>query len=116
MIFLTLGTLHYAPVFGSVNTLIGQSVNFLGFEVDTITLIALLLSAAQSGNQRSCRFMWLPDAMEGPTPVSALIHAATMVTTGVFMVARCNPIFNLSAVAMNVVAVTGGVTPCSLQQ
>jgi NADH-quinone oxidoreductase subunit L len=54
--------------------------------------------------------VWLPDAMEGPTPVSALIHAATMVTAGVFMVARCAPIFNLSHVAMNVVAVVGGVT------
>lgn len=111
MIFLTLGTLHYAPVFGSVNTLIGQSSNFLGFEVDTITLIALLLFCGAVGKSAQLPLhVWLPDAMEGPTPVSALIHAATMVTAGVFMVARCNPIFNLSAVAMNVVAVTGGVT------
>lgn len=111
LIFLTLGTLDYAPVFGSIGTLAGKTTNFLGLNVDTITLIALLLFCGAVG--KSAQFplhVWLPDAMEGPTPVSALIHAATMVTAGVFMIARCSPIFNLSATAMNVVAITGGVT------
>ncbi|HYA31423.1 MAG TPA: NADH-quinone oxidoreductase subunit L, partial [Thermodesulfovibrionales bacterium] len=113
MIFLTLGTLHYAPVFASVGSLVGQTVeiHLLGLEFDLITFIALLLFCGAVGKSAQLPLhVWLPDAMEGPTPVSALIHAATMVTAGVFMVARCNPIFSLSPVAMNTVAVVGGVT------
>lgn len=111
MIFLTFGTLHYAPVFAEAKNLVGQTVNFLGYDVDIITLIALLLFAGAVGKSAQIPLhVWLPDAMEGPTPVSALIHAATMVTAGVFMVARCNPIFNLSETAMIVVAITGAIT------
>jgi NADH-quinone oxidoreductase subunit L len=89
----------------------GQTVNFLGAEVDLPTLIALLLFCGAVGKSAQIPLhVWLPDAMEGPTPVSALIHAATMVTAGVFLVARCNPIFSLSPLAMNVVAVVGAVT------
>jgi len=111
LIFLTLGTIHYVPVFDQVKGIVGQTVNLLGWEVDLITLIALLLFAGAVGKSAQIPLhVWLPDAMEGPTPVSALIHAATMVTAGVFMVARCSPIFNLSEVAMIVVAVTGAVT------
>ncbi|MEW6002226.1 MAG: NADH-quinone oxidoreductase subunit L [Nitrospirota bacterium] len=111
MVFLTFGTVHYAPVFAEVKNFVGQTVNFLGFEVDLITLIALLLFCGAIGKSAQIPLhVWLPDAMEGPTPVSALIHAATMVTAGVFLVARTNPIFNLSEVAMNVVAVIGAVT------
>ncbi|MEW6408962.1 MAG: NADH-quinone oxidoreductase subunit L [Nitrospirota bacterium] len=111
MIFLAFGTLHYAPVFDQVKGFVGQTVNFLGLEVDLITLIALLLFAGAVGKSAQIPLhVWLPDAMEGPTPVSALIHAATMVTAGVFMVARLNPIFNLSEVAMYTVAITGAVT------
>jgi NADH-quinone oxidoreductase subunit L len=111
MIFLSLGTLHYAPVFEAVGGLAGQSVNILGYDVEVVTLIALLLFCGAVGKSAQMPLhVWLPDAMEGPTPVSALIHAATMVTAGVFMVARCSPIFNLSHVAMDVVAVVGGVT------
>ncbi|HET6515941.1 MAG TPA: NADH-quinone oxidoreductase subunit L [Thermodesulfovibrionales bacterium] len=111
MVFLTLGTLHYGPVFASVKSLAGQTVDFLGLDVDLITLIALLLFCGAVGKSAQLPLhIWLPDAMEGPTPVSALIHAATMVTAGVFLVARCNPIFNLSPLAMNVVAVVGAVT------
>jgi NADH-quinone oxidoreductase subunit L len=74
-------------------------------------LIALLLFCGAVGKSAQIPLhVWLPDAMEGPTPVSALIHAATMVTAGVFMVARCNSIFSLSQTAMNVVAVIGGIT------
>ncbi len=111
MVFLTFGTLHYAPVFEGVNGIVGKTVNILGYDIDIITLIAILLFCGAVGKSAQIPLhVWLPDAMEGPTPVSALIHAATMVTAGVFMVARCNPIFNLSEVAMNVVAVTGAIT------
>ncbi|MCL5023728.1 MAG: NADH-quinone oxidoreductase subunit L [Nitrospirae bacterium] len=111
MIFLTFGTLHYAPVFGSVNGIVGKTVDFLGLQVDLPTLIALLLFCGAVGKSAQLPLhVWLPDAMEGPTPVSALIHAATMVTAGVFLVARCNPIFVLSPPAMNVVALVGAVT------
>ena len=76
-----------------------------------ITLIALLLFLGATGKSAQLPlYVWLPDAMEGPTPVSALIHAATMVTAGVFMVARCAPIFSLSEVAMNTVAIVGAFT------
>ena len=111
MIFLTLGTVHYSGVFGSIDSLVGQGIMVLGFQMDVITLIALLLFCGAVGKSAQIPLhVWLPDAMEGPTPVSALIHAATMVTAGVFMVARCAPIFNLSPVAMAVVAVTGACT------
>jgi len=111
MIFLTFGTLHYSEVFSNVSVMIGQRVNFLGWIVDLPTLIALLLFCGAVGKSAQIPLhVWLPDAMEGPTPVSALIHAATMVTAGVFLVARCSPIFNLSEVAMNVVAVIGALT------
>ena len=111
MIFLTFGTIHYVPVFSEVKNYIGHSVNFLGLEVNLITLIALLLFCGAIGKSAQIPLhVWLPDAMEGPTPVSALIHAATMVTAGVFMVARCNEIFSLSPLAMNTVAIVGGIT------
>lgn len=111
MIFLTFGTLHYIPVFGEAENLVNQTVNLLGYDVNILTLIALLLFAGAVGKSAQIPLhVWLPDAMEGPTPVSALIHAATMVTAGVFMVARCSPIFNLSGVAMTTVALTGAIT------
>ncbi len=111
LLFLTLGTLHYAPVFGSIESIAGQTINILGTEFNLVTVVALLLFCGAVGKSAQIPLhVWLPDAMEGPTPVSALIHAATMVTAGVFMVARCAPIFNLSHTAMMVVAVVGGVT------
>lgn len=111
MIFLTFGTLHYADVFSNASSIIGQRVDFLGFNLDLPTVIALLLFCGAIGKSAQIPLhVWLPDAMEGPTPVSALIHAATMVTAGVFMVARCSPLFNLSEIAMSVVAVIGALT------
>ncbi|MBF0473433.1 MAG: NADH-quinone oxidoreductase subunit L, partial [Nitrospirae bacterium] len=111
MIFLYLGSLHYDVVFSNIAALQGHTVHILGHNVDLITLIALLLFCGAVGKSAQIPLhVWLPDAMEGPTPVSALIHAATMVTAGVFMVARTHDIFNLSHTAMNVVAITGGVT------
>jgi NADH-quinone oxidoreductase subunit L len=94
-----------------VNTLTGQTINILGFNVDLITVIALLLFLGAVGKSAQIPLhVWLPDAMEGPTPVSALIHAATMVTAGVFMIARLNPVFSLSEVAMYTIAIVGAVT------
>ncbi len=111
LLFLTVGTLHYAPAFEAIGGFAGQTVNLLGSEVHLVTIIALLLFCGAIGKSAQIPLhVWLPDAMEGPTPVSALIHAATMVTAGVFMVARCAPIFNLSHTAMTVIAVVGGVT------
>jgi len=111
LIFLTFGSLEFMTVFTEAGSIAGQTIQLFGYDVDLITIICLLLFCGAVGKSAQLPLhVWLPDAMEGPTPVSALIHAATMVTAGVFMVARCNPLFNLSEVAMNTVAVVGGVT------
>lgn len=111
VIFLTFGTVYYAPVFSQVSGIASQSVNLLGYDINLVTLIALLLFCGSIGKSAQMPLhVWLPDAMEGPTPVSALIHAATMVTAGVFLVARCSPIFGLSETALMVVALTGAIT------
>ncbi len=111
VIFLTFGTVYYAPVFSQVGAFATKTVNFLGYDVHLMTLVALLLFCGSIGKSAQMPLhVWLPDAMEGPTPVSALIHAATMVTAGVFLVARCNPIFSLSETALTVVALTGAIT------
>ncbi len=111
LIFLTFGSLEYTHVFGHAAVMGGKTINILGYDINLITLICLLLFCGAVGKSAQLPLhVWLPDAMEGPTPVSALIHAATMVTAGVFMVARCNPLFSMSATAMNTVAVVGGVT------
>lgn len=111
LIFVTLGTLHYSEIFNNAGLLQGQVINILGFDCDLVTVIALLLFCGAVGKSAQLPLhVWLPDAMEGPTPVSALIHAATMVTAGVFMVARFNPIFNMSEVAMATVALVGAFT------
>jgi len=111
IIFLTFGTVYYEPVFSQAGAFAAKTVNFLGYDVHLMTLIALLLFCGSVGKSAQMPLhVWLPDAMEGPTPVSALIHAATMVTAGVFLVARCNPIFSLSETALIVVALVGAIT------
>jgi NADH-quinone oxidoreductase subunit L len=111
LVFITFGTLNYDAVFASVGSHAGQTVSILGHQADIFTVIALLLFTGAVGKSAQLPLhVWLPDAMEGPTPVSALIHAATMVTAGIFMVARCHPIFNQSQVALDVVTWTGGLT------
>jgi NADH-quinone oxidoreductase subunit L len=111
VVFLTFGTVYYEPVFSQAGGLAEATFNFLGYDVHLMTLIALLLFCGSVGKSAQMPLhVWLPDAMEGPTPVSALIHAATMVTAGVFLVARCSPIFSLSETALMVVALTGAIT------
>lgn len=111
LLFVNVYALNYTEVFQKLPTLVGKTISVLGVEVDVITLIALLLFCGAVGKSAQLPLhVWLPDAMEGPTPVSALIHAATMVTAGVFMVTRLNPIYNLSEVAQTVVAIIGAVT------
>ena len=111
LIFLYFGTLNYNEVFQQASNFSQNKINFLGLEANLITLISLFLFIGAMG--KSAQFFlhtWLPDAMEGPTPVSALIHAATMVTAGVFLVVRCSPIFEYSQFALNVVTIIGMTT------
>jgi len=111
LIFLFYGTVNYNEVFQQTPLLSQNQIIFLGIEFNLITLICLLLFVGAMG--KSAQFFlhtWLPDAMEGPTPVSALIHAATMVTAGVFLVVRCSPMFEYSQTALNVVTIVGMLT------
>jgi len=111
LVFVTFGSLHYETVFAHASAMAGHSFSIFGMSFDLPTTMALLLFCGAVGKSAQLPLhVWLPDAMEGPTPVSALIHAATMVTAGVFLVARCNPIFSLSMTALNVVTVVGAVT------
>jgi len=111
LIFFFYGTVNYDEVFQLTPQLIQNQIIFFGSEINLITLICLMLFIGAMGKSAQIFLhTWLPDAMEGPTPVSALIHAATMVTAGVFLVVRCSPIFEYSQVALNVVAVIGMLT------
>jgi NADH-quinone oxidoreductase subunit L len=110
-VFMMTGAVDFGTVFAQAPALAGKTIHVLNRDVDAPTLICLLLFMGAMG--KSAQFLlhtWLPDAMEGPTPVSALIHAATMVTAGVFMVARLSPLFELSADAQAVVIVVGATT------
>ena len=109
LIFTAFGTLDYTRVFGLVET--QAQAGILASGDATITAICILLFVGAMGKSAQVPlYVWLPDAMEGPTPVSALIHAATMVTAGVYMVARCSALFVLSPDAMLLVAVVGAFT------
>jgi len=109
--FLVFGAVAFDDIFQAVPDVAGQSFTFLGMNVDIMTTLCLLLFIGAMGKSAQVPLhTWLPDAMEGPTPVSALIHAATMVTAGVFMVVRLSPMFEASADAMMVVAFVGATT------
>ncbi len=111
LIFLHFGTVNFQEVFQSIPGFVETNIKFLGGEYNLITTICVFLFIGAMG--KSAQFFlhtWLPDAMEGPTPVSALIHAATMVTAGVFLVVKCSPIFEYSTFALNLVAVVGMIT------
>ncbi len=110
-IFFVFGSIDFDAVFAAAPEQAGKTINFLGYDLDVLTVICLLLFMGAMG--KSAQFLlhtWLPDAMEGPTPVSALIHAATMVTAGVFMVARLSPLFELSQTALWFVTFIGATT------
>ena len=108
LIFYYFGTVSYDEVFSQIQTLNAKNINFLGFEFKSIDLICILLFIGAMGKSAQIFLhTWLPDAMEGPTPVSALIHAATMVTAGVFLVVRCSPIYEYSELALNIITVIG---------
>ena len=106
------GTLDYAAVFGQAESVATQSIEVMpGNPWNAMTVICILLFIGAMGKSAQAPLhVWLPDSMEGPTPISALIHAATMVTAGIFMVARMSPLFELSTTALAVVIVIGSIT------
>ena len=107
LVFATFGSVSYGDIFKQASGMTTESTSQIG----VLTAICLLLFTGAIGKSAQLPlYVWLPDAMEGPTPVSALIHAATMVTAGVYMVARMNPLFSRSPIAMLVVAIVGAVT------
>jgi len=110
-LFLLFDSVNYETIFAAAPGMAGTTLSFLGTEWDALTIICILLFIGAMG--KSAQFLlhtWLPDAMEGPTPVSALIHAATMVTAGVFMVVRLSPVFEYAPDALAVVTIVGAVT------
>src|SRR4051794_3947712 len=110
-VFMMTKSIDLDTIFAQAPSLTGKTIDFFGWHADALTLICLLLFMGAMG--KSAQFLlhtWLPDAMEGPTPVSALIHAATMVTAGVFMVARLSPLFELAPNAAAIVTLVGATT------
>ncbi|SHH33843.1 NADH-quinone oxidoreductase subunit L [Bradyrhizobium erythrophlei] len=110
-VFALIGSTDFETIFAGAPGLTGKTIDFFGWHADALTLTCLLLFMGAMG--KSAQFLlhtWLPDAMEGPTPVSALIHAATMVTAGVFMVARLSPLFELAPNAQAFVMFIGATT------
>ena len=110
-VFMLTKSTDFETIFASAPAQVGKTINVFGWQADALTLTCLLLFMGAMG--KSAQFLlhtWLPDAMEGPTPVSALIHAATMVTAGVFMVARLSPLFELAPNAQAVVMFFGATT------
>jgi NADH-quinone oxidoreductase subunit L len=110
-VFAIFGSIEFGTVFDAAASKSGASFNFLGHQVPALTCACLLLFIGAMGKSAQLGLhTWLPDAMEGPTPVSALIHAATMVTAGVFMLCRCSPLFSQAPDALAVVCVVGSLT------
>ncbi|AFK53805.1 NADH-quinone oxidoreductase subunit L [Tistrella mobilis] len=110
-LFFVTGSVGFDAIFADLGTVAGTSIDFLGMTLPTIEVIAVLLFIGAMGKSAQLGLhTWLPDAMEGPTPVSALIHAATMVTAGVFMVARLSPVFELTSFTSDMITVIGAST------
>ncbi|MBB5713969.1 NADH-quinone oxidoreductase subunit L [Sphingomonas aerophila] len=108
---LVFGTVSIPEILRMAPSMAGSTIGFLGLRADTMTVLCLLLFVGAMGKSAQLGLhTWLPDAMEGPTPVSALIHAATMVTAGVFMVCRLSPMFEVSPTALEVVRFVGAAT------
>jgi len=111
LVFYVFGTVNYEEVFNQVYLYTYNNLNFLGLELNSINLICFLLFIGAMGKSAQIFLhTWLPDAMEGPTPVSALIHAATMVTAGVFLVVRCSPIYEYSPIVLSFITIIGMTT------
>ena len=111
LIFYLFGTVNYSEVFQQIPQIVDKELLFLGIQIKAIDLICILLFIGAMGKSAQILLhTWLPDAMEGPTPVSALIHAATMVTAGVFLIVRCSPIFEYSPLTLNIITVVGMTT------
>jgi NADH-quinone oxidoreductase subunit L len=109
--FVVFGTVSIPEILAAAPGYANSTIGFLGYRVDTITLLCILLFIGACGKSAQLGLhTWLPDAMEGPTPVSALIHAATMVTAGVFMVCRLSPLFEVSETATTLVTYVGAAT------
>ncbi|GAM06530.1 NADH-quinone oxidoreductase subunit L [Novosphingobium sp. MBES04] len=109
--YIVFGTVSIPEILDAVPGMAGSTIGFLGMRADTMTVITLLLFVGAMGKSAQLGLhTWLPDAMEGPTPVSALIHAATMVTAGVFMCCRLSPMFEASATTMTVITFIGAAT------
>ena len=111
-IFLYFNSLDYAEVFAAAPDMAGETTSILaGWEWSVMTVVCILLFIGAMGKSAQVPLhTWLPDSMEGPTPISALIHAATMVTAGIFMVARMSPLYELSVTALSVVLIIGAIT------
>ena len=108
LIFYLFGTVNYNEVFQQIPQNLNNKLSFLGLHINSIDLICILLFIGAMGKSAQIFLhTWLPDAMEGPTPVSALIHAATMVTAGVFLIVRCSPIFEYSQLTLNIITFVG---------
>jgi len=111
LIFYLFGTVNYNEVFQQTPLIADKEISFLGLKLNSINLICVLLFIGAMGKSAQIFLhTWLPDAMEGPTPVSALIHAATMVTAGVFLVVRCSPIYEYSQLALSLITIIGMTT------
>jgi len=110
-IFFVFGAVDYSTVFATVSDLLGSRLIFFRVELDILTLICFFLFIGAVGKSAQIGLhTWLPDAMEGPTPVSALIHAATMVTAGVFLIVRCSPLFEYAPNVLILVTFVGAIT------
>jgi NADH-quinone oxidoreductase subunit L len=109
--FMLFGSVEFAPIFEQAKNFVGKDISFLSWDFPALDCVALLLFVGAMGKSAQLFLhTWLPDAMEGPTPVSALIHAATMVTAGVFMMARLSPLFEYAPLALQFVTVLGAIT------
>ena len=108
LVFYLFGSVNYQNIFSEVPNFVNSEISIIGINFNTINLICVFLFIGAMGKSvQIFLHTWLPDAMEGPTPVSALIHAATMVTAGVFLIVRCSPIYEYSELALNLITIVG---------
>jgi NADH-quinone oxidoreductase subunit L len=111
LVFVSTGSIEFIKVFSSINEIINTNISFAGNNLPLIEVICILILVGCMGKSAQIGLhIWLPDAMEGPTPVSALIHAATMVTAGVFMIARCSHLFEFAEYSLYILTIVGSVT------